>query len=155
MTFRVTGLSPEPFQRLYGLSDDALAAAGARRLVADEKPGFPDRIELRDAEPGETLLLLNYTHQPADNPYRSSHAIFILEGATRAYDRTGEIPQVLRARTLSLRAFDRCDLMIDADIVDGRQVEDLVKRLFASSAVAYIQAHYAKRGCYAARIDRA
>jgi hypothetical protein len=155
MTFRVTGLSPEPFQHLYGLSDEALGTIGVRRLVADEKPGFPDRIELREADPGETLLLLNYTHQPADNPYRSSHAIFVLEGATSAYDRTNEIPEVMRARPLSLRAFDRNDLMIDADIIDGREIEGLIRRLFANSAAAYIQAHYARRGCYAGRIDRA
>jgi hypothetical protein len=155
MSFRITGLSPAPFQHLYGLSDQDLAAIGAVRLVADEKPGFPDRVELRDADPGETLLLLNYTHQPAENAYRSSHAIFVLEGATRAYDRADEIPQVMRIRTLSLRAFDRDDLMIDADIVDGRQVEALIERFLADSRVAYVHAHYAKRGCYAGRIERA
>jgi hypothetical protein len=155
MTFRVTGLSPEPFRHLYGLSDQALGMIGVRRLVADEKPGFPDRIELREADPGETLLLLNYTHQPADNPYRSSHAIFVLEGATSAYDRTNEIPEVMRIRPLSLRAFDQNDLMIDADIVDGQGIEGLIERLLANSAAAYIQVHYARRGCYAGRIERA
>ena len=155
MSFRVTGLSPEPFRHLYGLSAEALRAVGVQRLVADEKPGFPDRVELREADPGEALLLLNYTHQPAVNAYRSSQAIFVLEGATCAYDRTDEIPEVMRVRPLSLRGFDKNDLMIDADIIDGRQIEDLIKRLFANSAVEYIQAHYARRGCYAGRIDRA
>jgi hypothetical protein len=155
MNFRITGLSPEPFRHLYGLSDEALAMIGVQRLVADEKPGFPDRIELREADPGEPLLLLNYTHQPADNPYRSSHAIFVLEGATSRYDRTNEIPQVMRARPLSLRAFDRNDLMIDADIIDGREIESLINRLLANSAAAYLHVHYARRGCYAGRIDRA
>ena len=74
MDFRITGLSAEPFRHLFGLDDDQLAAHGARRMIADKKPGFPDRIELRDAEPGESVLLLNYTHQPADTPFRSSHA---------------------------------------------------------------------------------
>jgi len=39
--------------------------------------------------------------------------------------------------------------------VDGTQVETLIERLFANPDAEYIQAHYAKRGCYAARIDRA
>jgi hypothetical protein len=77
MTFRITGLSPEPFRHLFGMSEEELVMHGARRYVADRKPGFPDRIELRDAEPGETLLLLNYEHLPADNPYLASHAIFV------------------------------------------------------------------------------
>jgi hypothetical protein len=155
MTFRITGLSSAPFQPLFALSDQALAQLGVQRYVADKKPAFPDRIELRDAEIGETLLLLNYTHQPANTPYRASHAIFVLEGATTTYDRVNEIPEALRVRTLSLRAFDNSHQMVDADLVEGQQLEDAVDRLLSSSRVAYIQAHYAKRGCYAARIERA
>ena len=154
MSFRITGLSPEPFRPLFGLSDQELAAQGVRRYVADSKPGFPDRVEMRDAEPGETVLLLNYTHQPADTPYRASHAIFVIEGAQVRYDRIDEIPPALRLRTLSLRAFDKYDLIVDADLVDGGNVESAIQRLFADPRVAYIQAHYAKYGCYAARIDR-
>jgi len=155
MTFRIRGLSPEPFRALFGLSDAQLAARGARRYIADAKPGFPDRVELRDAEPGEAVILVNYEHQGADTPYRSRHAIFVLEGAGAAYDRVGETPQVLRGRQLSLRAFDGGDMMIDADLCDGGEVEGLIGKLLANPGVAYIHAHYAKRGCYAARIDRA
>ena len=155
MTFRITGLNPEPYRHLFGLSNEELREHGAMRYVVDKKPGYPDRIEVRDAEPGESVLLLNYTHQPADNPYRASHAIFVREGASEAYDRIDEIPEAMRVRTLSLRAFDASDLMIDADVVDGREIEAVIERFFADTRVAYIHAHYAKRGCYAARIDRA
>lgn len=154
MSFRITGLSPHPFQHLFGLSDEELAKHGARRYVADTKPGYPDRIEVRDAEPGETLLLVNYVHQPADNPYHASHAIFVREGAETAYDRTNEIPDAMRLRQISLRAFDVDDLMVDADLVDGREMENVIERFFADPHIAYVQAHYAKRGCYAARINR-
>jgi hypothetical protein len=154
MDFRITGLSPEPFRHLYGLSDVALAAVGARRCTVDAKPGFPDRVELRDGEPGETMLLLNFTHQPAASPYRASHAIFVREGAERAFDASNEIPEVLRIRTLSVRAFDQAGDMLDADLVEGRELEGVIERMFQDSAVAYLQLHYAKRGCYAARVDR-
>jgi hypothetical protein len=155
MNFKITGLSAAPFQHLFGLSDQALAELGVERHVADKKPAFPDRIELRDAEIGETLLLLNYIHQPANTPFHASHAIFVLEGAVVTYDRLNEIPEALRLRTLSLRAFDNSHHMIDADLVDGRQLEDVINRFLSVPEVAYIQAHYAKRGCYAARIERA
>jgi hypothetical protein len=154
MSFRITGLSPEPFRPLFGLSDEELAAQNVRRYIADSKPGFPDRVEVRDAEPGETVLLLNYTHQPADTPYRASHAIFVAEGAKVRYDRIDEVPPALRFRTLSLRAFDKDNLIVDADLVDGGNVESVIQRFFADPRVAYIHAHYAKYGCYAARIDR-
>lgn len=155
MSYRITGLSPEPFRPLFGLSDAALAEHGAQRWTATPESGLPDRIEMRDAAPGETLILVNHEHQSARTPYRSSHAIFVREGATTAYDRTDEIPEVMRSRMLSLRAFDRDHLMVDAKLVDGREAEAAITRLFAQSRIDYIQAHYATRGCYAGRIDRA
>ena len=155
MSFRITGLDPAPFRRLFGLSEEKLAAHGARRLAADAKPGFPDRVELRDLEVGETALLLNFIHQPADTPYRSCHAIFVREGAAERYDAVDEIPSVLRGRTLSLRAFDPHGDMVDADLVEGRALAGLVERFLDDPQVAYLHAHYAKRGCYAALIERA
>ena len=155
MAFRITGLSPEPFQRLFGLPDDELARQGVKRYVADTAPGFPCRVEMRDAAPGETVLLLNHVCQPADTPYRASHAIFVREGAAAAYDRVDEVPAVMRARLLSLRAFDASGMMLDADVVDGEAVEPLIARLLANAEVSYIHAHNAKRGCYSGRIDRA
>ena len=155
MSFRITGLSAEPFRHLFGLSEAELAGYGAIRYVVDEMPGYPDRVELRDVDRGESVLLINYTHQPADNPYRSSHAIFVREGAEVSYDRVGEVPQSMRIRLLSLRAFDTKGMMLDADVVEGRDLEEGIERMFANPEVAYIHAHNAKRGCYAARIDRA
>ncbi len=155
MNFRITGLSPEPFRHLYGLSDEALARHGVRRTVAAEKPGYPDRITMREAEPGETVLLLNHTCQPAETPYRATHAIYVREGAIDTYDRVNEVPEVMRGRLLSLRAYDETGMMVDADIVEGREIEPLIVRLFAQESVAYIHVHNARRGCYSGRIDRA
>ena len=155
MSFQITGLDPAPFRRFYGLPDDELRSFGVKRLIADENPGFPDRVELRDVGKGEAVLLLNYLHQPADTPYKASHAIFVREGAEAPYRAVEEIPDVLRIRPISLRAFDASGDMVDADLVDGDRLEPVIKRLFASRKADYIHAHYAKRGCYAARIDRA
>ncbi len=155
MDFRIVGLDPAPFRHLFGLSDTELADRAVKRYVVDAKPGFPDRVEIRDAEPGERVLLLNYMHQPADNPYRSCHAIFVLEGAQTPYDRIGEVPEALRVRPISLRAFDEQHEMIDADLADGRELENLIAKFLGNANVKYLQAHYARRGCYAARIERA
>ncbi|HEV2271317.1 MAG TPA: DUF1203 domain-containing protein [Steroidobacteraceae bacterium] len=155
MDFRIRGLSPEPFQPLFGLSDPELASHGAVRRIVDRKPGYPDRIELRDPELGESVLLVNYAHLPVETPYRSSYAIYVREGARSRYDRINEVPEQFRPRVLSLRAFDNDDMLCDADIVEGSAVESLIQRLLSSPQTAYIHAHYAKFGCYAARIDRA
>jgi DNA-binding Lrp family transcriptional regulator len=154
MGFRISGLSPEPFRHLYGLSNEELEREGVKRYVADKRPGFPDRIEMRDADIGQRLLLLNHVCQPADTPYRATHAIFIREGAEETYDRIDEVPEVMRIRLLSLRAYDSSDMMVDADVVDGREIETIIGRLFGNAQVAYIHAHNAKRGCYSGRIER-
>lgn len=152
--FRVTGLDPSPFAHLFGLEDAELAGRGVLRYVVDANPGYPDRIEMRDLEIGERALLLNYTHVDAASPYRASHAIFVREGAAQRYDRTNEVPSVMRIRLLSLRAFNNDHMMIDADLIDGRTIEVSIDRLFAKPAVAYVHVHNAKPGCYSGRIDR-
>ncbi len=153
--FRVTGLPARNFIHLYGQLDDRLAAAGVKRCIVDATPGYPDRIELRDVPVGERVLLLNYVHQPAANAFRASHAIYVREGALDAHDAIDRIPQALRIRPLSLRAFDGSDELVDAELTDGQRAAECVIRLFADSRVAYIHAHFAKPGCFAARIDRA
>ncbi len=155
-TFRITGLDPGPFQSLFGKSDEQLAALGARRCVVDQKPGFPDRIEMRDLELGETALLVNYTHlDDASSPYRSSHAVYVREGATAAYDAVDEIPEVLRSRLLSVRAFDTRTMMVAADVIDGNDLRGWIASAFENGAVTFIDVHNAKPGCFAARVRRA
>jgi len=155
VSYRISGLDPAPFRHLYGLTDEELARSNVRRYVVDSKPGFPDRIEMRDLDPGETALLLNYVHQPAGTPYRASHAIFVREGAENRYEAVDEIPEAIRTRMISLRAFDDTGEMVDAYLVDGRAIEPLIARYLADPRVSYLHAHYAKRGCYAGRIERA
>ena len=155
MSFRISGLDPAPFRHLYGLADQELARLNVRRYVVDAKPGFPDRVEMRDAEPGETVLLLNYVHQSAETPYKASHAIFVREGAECRYEAVDKIPDSIRTRIISLRAFDEAGDMIDADLINGDEIEPLIARYFADSRISYLHAHYAKRGCYAGRIERA
>ncbi len=155
MAFRISGLCPTPFQAFYGLTDDELAALGIKRFTVDAQPGFPDRIEMKDAEVGQRVLLLNHVHQPANTPYRASHAIFVREGAQQAYDEVDQIPESMRIRLLSLRAFSDDGMMIDADVAEGTALEPVIMRMFANAVVSYIHAHNAKQGCYAGRIDRA
>lgn len=155
MSFVVSALPAAPFQPLFGLSDEALAAQGIQRRTV-EAPGSPCRITLEDALPGETVLLMNYEHQPADTPFRSRHAIFVREGASDRRFAPGEIPPAFAARKfMSLRAFDVEGMMVDADIALTAELPAAIDRLLAHPEAAYLHAHYAGAGCFAARIDRA
>lgn len=155
MSFVVSALPAAPFKPLFALSDAQLTGRGIIRRTVDG-PGSPCRVTLADAEPGETVLLLNYEHQPADTPFRSSHAIFVREGAADTVFARAEIPPAFSARKfLSLRGFDATGMMIDADLVPTTELDTAIPRLLADPQVAYLHAHYAGAGCYAARIDRA
>ena len=155
MSFRISALPAAPFETLFALSDDELRRRGAVRCVVDRTPGFPCRVSLRDAEPGETVILVHWEHQPADTPYRAGHAIYVREGAVEAVPAIDEVPALLRRRLLSVRAFDGRGMMTDADVVEGTALEPVVERLLGDPAVAYLHLHNAKPGCYAARVDRA
>ena len=99
--------------------------------------------------------VLNHACQPAVTPYRASHAIFVREGATQAYDAVNQVAESMRLRLLSLRAYAADGMMLDAEVVDGTVVEAVIAQLFGNADVSDIHIHNAKRGCYAARIDRA
>ena len=151
MSFIIRGLDPAEFRPLFSLDDAALAARGAIRKVADTKPGFPCRITLEDAEPGETLLLLNYESHRAATPYRSSYAIFVRERAQSPGAFIDEIPPVMIDRPIALRVFDAGGMLIGADLGrNGAETKAKIEKIFADPAAAYIHAHNAMHGCFAA-----
>lgn len=154
MSFRVIGLDPSPFRDLHALSSEALAERGVERVRVDEKPGAPCRISLDDAEIGEHVLLVNHLHQPAATPYHQQGPIFVRDTHKR-FSAVNAIAPAMARRTLSLRGFDVRHMMIEAELIDGADAAGLIERFFANSSVAYIHAHYAKRGCFAATIERA
>src|ERR1700750_2690428 len=119
MSFQISGLSVSPFSRYFGLPDALLARHQIVRRTADHSPGFPCRVSLRDAEVGETLLLLNYEHLDVATPYRSRYAIYCREFADQVHPAVNEVPAVLKRRLLSLRAFGDEGMLLDADVSDG------------------------------------
>ena len=154
MDFRIFALDVDKFSHLFGLDDDALLEQGVQRMIVDNKPGYPCRVSLQDAEVGETVLLMNYEHQAASTPYRSRHAIFVREWADQAVPARNEVPEMLRLRLLSVRAFDEAGMMVEADVVEGEHLETMIERMLANDSSDYLHIHNARLGCYAARVER-
>ena len=100
------------------------------------------------------MLLVNYEHHSVASPYRMRFAIYVRRGE-ETYDRINEVPEQLRIRMLAVRAFDADAMMVEWELIDGRDLEAAIERLFANPETAYLHVHYAAPGCYAARIDRA
>ena len=152
--FRISALPLTSVAPWLAMTDEDLATRGARRLVADSKPGFPCRVSLVDAEIGESLILLPYVHQPSGT-HRASGPIFVREQARQATPEVGQVPELLRGRLLSVRAYDEEGSLVDAEIVEGRALERQIEGFFADERVSYLHLHNARPGCYNCRVDRA
>jgi hypothetical protein len=153
MDYTIEGIDPGRFAPLFSASSEELSRLNARIMFADND-SYPCRVSLTEATRGDTLLLVNYQHQPAASPYRSAHAIFVARGSQIRGTFRNEIPPIIRARTLSIRAFDTNHLIVAADIVEGSQCESLIRQLLDRSDTAYLHVHFAKRGCFAATARR-
>ena len=154
MGFRITGLPAKDFAHLFALSDKELATHDAVRRIADERlPGYPCRVSLTDAKPGDELVLVSYEHHPVSSPYRMRFAVYVRKGE-ETYDAIDEVPEQLRIRALAARSFDAKAMMVGWELVDGRELEAAIERLFADPRAAYLHLHYAAPGCYAAKVDR-
>jgi hypothetical protein len=152
--FQISALRRDDFTEFLSLDDEALERHGAKRYIADRKPGFPCRVTLEDAEPGERVVLLPFRHQSASSPYGAIGPIFVRESAQTASVPPDVVPGVLRTRLLSVRAYDAADLMTEAAVVEGRELEPVLNQLLERADVSYLHIHFARPGCYACRVDR-
>jgi hypothetical protein len=154
MAYRIEGLAPEAFESLFGLMDGDLAARGAMRVTADSDFGFPCRVSLQDAAPGDELILLNHVSHDVDGPFRTTYAIFVRKDAEAPASYKDEAPPYLDRRTLSLRGFGADGLLKDGLLAMPGEADAKIRALFERPEVATIHAHAATYGCFLARIER-
>ena len=124
-------------------------------MVVSEKPGFPCRVSLKEADIGDVVWLTNYRHLDTSSPYNASHAIFITKDREVADLEPGVIPEIVENYLVSIRAFDGKGFMLDADVAKGsEEIRELLDRFFCNDAVCEVHVHTARRGCFLARAIR-
>ncbi|UNI24877.1 hypothetical protein JDV02_010596 [Purpureocillium takamizusanense] len=155
-TLRVRALpSPLDLSKLA-----AMPPPSTKTITADEENAFPCRRCLKDAAIGDQMLLTPYDPFLGDSPYRQPGPIFVHldPAACKVYepdDANGNrLPEQLRKRLLSVRAFGADHCLVDADVVPGEQLAGVAERMMGDGAVEYIHVHNARPGCFAARIER-
>jgi hypothetical protein len=154
MAYRIEGLAREAYDGLLGLDDETLAERGARSVVADSKPGFPCRVTLEDAEPGERLILFNHVSHDVPTPFRSAYAIYVRESADAPACYIDETPPVFESRALGLRGFDSEGMLRGALLALPGEADSKIRALFDRPEIESIHAHNAAAGCFAAKIVR-
>ncbi len=138
------------------ISADAAAALRVRGgpvYIADSMPGYPCRQCLTDASIGDELILVSHDPFQGTSPYRSSSPIF-LHREPCGPSASDDLPLQLTRRRLSVRSFDNDEMMIDAHVVQGSELDVTLRDLFSNDAAERVHIHNADRGCWAATAVR-
>jgi len=128
---------------------------GAKKIKVDQRPGYPCRLSLQDAEVGETVILFTYPHHQVDSPYKSAGPVFVRMNGEAAKLPNNTLPKMLEHRFLSLRVYDEDAMMIGSTTVAGNSLSTTINELFSDANAKYIQVHNAGPGCYNCEIRRA
>ena len=152
--FQFVALQDKEFNNLFLMDEEELKNIGAVKMIADEKPGFPCRVSLKDAEIGEEVILLNYQYHFVNSPYKANGPIFIRKGATTAMLDVNEIPDMLHHRYLSVRGYNNDSMMVEARVTEGVNLRENIDEVFDNKVVEYIHILNAKPGCYNCLVNR-
>ena len=152
MTFQITALSTAPFAPLFALSDESLAAKQACVASLPQSRIPLPRLPLRrrtGRHAASRQLRASAVHSPV--PLVARHL------------RRHGSAQALRARESSRRcALGSCPSVRSTVrecssmpmSLRGRSSESVIRRLLDAPGAAYLHVHFARQGCYIARVDR-
>jgi hypothetical protein len=118
---------------------------------------YPCRHCLREASARNGMLLLSYQTSKPKSVYGQPTAIFMCASSCERFEQPDTIPDIVRNRLVSLRAFGADGMMIyDANqLVDGGDYDAAVRKDFSCADIAFINVHTAKAGCMLCHIERA
>ncbi|WP_172840884.1 DUF1203 domain-containing protein [Allosphingosinicella indica] len=136
------------------MTEAALSERGAMRVISDSPTGYPCRISLAEAAPGDHLILFNYISHDCAGPFRTAYAIYVREDAELAPCFEDEVPPILARRTLGLRAFDSGGMLRAAALALPGEADAKIRELLGDPEIASIHAHNAAHGCFLAKIER-
>ena len=149
--------------RIHAIPDETLTGVRASGRDANGHPvepvvatgGEPLRCCLRDAEPGEDLILFGYAPELPASPYREIGAVFAHAGACPHPPAEG-YPSAWRGRRQVLRAYDKRGWIHPATHVhDGTDPEGEIAAILADPEVDQIHSRNVSYGCYMFAITRA
>jgi len=152
--FQIVALQEKEFSNLFLMNDEELKSIGAVKMLANNKPGYPCRVSLKDAEVGEEIILLNYQYHSVNSPYKASGPIFIRKGATTAKLDLNEIPVMLNYRYLAVRGYNIDSMIVEARVTEGVNLRENIDGIFDNKEVEYIHILNAKPGCYNCLVNR-
>ncbi len=149
--FQVRALPPDVLAAVRAGGGDANGNP-AERVVASG--GEPLRCCLRDARPGEDLLLFGYAPPIPAGPYVERGAVFAHAGVCASTAATDAYPPAWRGRPQVLRSYDGRGWIRDAEVHDGTQPDAVIARLLADPEVVQVHSRNVAYGCFMFQVVR-
>jgi hypothetical protein len=126
---------------------DTAGTAAVVAVIAEG--GEPVRCCLRDAAPGDELLLVNYEPPLPDSPYRERGAVYVHAQACRQPPVRSVYPPQWRRRPQVLRAYDARGWIHDATTShDGSDPERALLEVLGRPGVVEVHSRNIEYGCY-------
>ncbi len=110
--------------------------------------GEPLRCCLRNARPGEALILFGYEPPIGASPYREIGAVFAHAASCEGRSANGEYPPEWRGKPQVLRSYDRRGWIRDAIVHDGTNPEAGIARLLGDPRAVQLHSRNVAYGCF-------
>ena len=137
------------------VADEARRSPGAVPAAPGDGP-YPVRCCLTDDQSGAGVVLTSVMPFRGESPYAARSPIYVhAERCAGHAEERGAVPEMLRGRLLSVRAYDGAHMLTGTEVLQGTELEGAIERLLDDAPGAYLHVHFAGPGCYACRIDRA
>jgi hypothetical protein len=116
----------------------------------------PCRHCLAESEIGTPLLLSSYHFGRPHGVYWTPSPIFLHAELCERFERADIVPEIVRHRLVSVRAYDADDMCIYdlGDVCDGTDVERLLERALSGRPTDYVNIHTARPGSFLCRVER-
>jgi len=151
--FQIQSISLVVLERVRAAGIDA---AGIPVEYVTATGGEPLRCCLRDALPGEELILFGYEPNLPPSPYREVGPVFAHRAPCAEAVSTYDYPSDWRGRPQVLRGYDSRGWIHEATKThDGHNPESVVAEMLADPSVAQIHSRNIAYGCYMFAITRA
>jgi Protein of unknown function (DUF1203) len=126
-----------------------------RRMAADHPS--PCRVCLRDAAAGEPVLLGSYHLPRPRGIYWTPSPVFVHAAPCAPFVAADTIPEIVRNRLVSVRAYDAEDQCLYdlGHAGDGDGIDAPLARALDDPRTAFVNIHTAKPGCLLCRVERA
>jgi hypothetical protein len=116
----------------------------------------PCRHCLRNARPGEDMLLLSWHLPRPRSVYWTPSPIFLHAGECPCFDTPDVVPDIVRSSLVSVRAYDVDGMCLYdlGQVSDGADVDAPLARAIGDDRTAFVNIHTAKPGCLLCQVER-